>query len=515
MVAVLKSRLLISDLPEVFLSDAAISRKVGSAVRAGGARKLGPRLYTRKMDEPLESVARRNWQRIAAAYFPDAVVVDRTAFAAKPTPDGSVFLDAGPARVRREAVKLPGITLRPRRGPGPIDGDMPLMDGLHFSGPARKFLDNMRPSRARNGTPTRTLSRVEIEEELARTVAMRGKSALNELRDSARRVAPALGAEAEMEELENLIGAVLGTRVATLATATALAHSRGEGFDPRRIELFEALTAELRQQLPPRIGEHPGDHTNLSFFEAYFSNYIEGSEFEVPEAEEIVFGHDIPEDRPEDAHDVLGTFELIDDKAKRRRVPTDVEAFIEQLRADHALVLAGRPRARPGRFKVRANQAGGTSFVHPDLVVGTLIEGFRRYRALPEGFSRAAFMMFLIAEVHPFTDGNGRIARVFMNAELTAAGLHRILIPISYRDEYLSSLRALSLNHNPRPLVRVLEFAQRFGAAVDWSERRLAERMLAAGNAFVLPENVDREGKRLRLPPRWYEMDAEDGEARE
>jgi hypothetical protein len=31
---------------------------------------------------------------------------------------------------------------------------------------------------------------------------------------------------------------------------------------------------------------------------------------------------------------------------------------------------------------------------------------------------RAIFLKFLIAEVHAFTDGNRRVARVFMNAEL-------------------------------------------------------------------------------------------------
>jgi len=30
-------------------------------------------------------------------------------------------------------------------------------------------------------------------------------------------------------------------------------------------------------------------------------------------------------------------------------------------------------------------------------------------------------MMFLVSEVHPFLDGNGRIARVMMNAELILA----------------------------------------------------------------------------------------------
>jgi hypothetical protein len=250
MEAALKRGLPISDLPEVFLSDAAISRKVGNAVKAGGARKLGPRLYTRNMASSPEQIARRNWHRIAAGYFPGAVVIDRSAFEACPSGDGSLFLDCGPERTRREAVTVPGLTLRPRPGPGPVKGDMPYMDGLYFSGPARKFLDNLRTSRPRNGDVARTLSRVEIEKELGRMVALRGKASLNELRDEARLVAPALGAEAELTTLEDLIGTVLGTGEATLASAVARANGRGEGFDPRRVELFEALQARLLQSDP-------------------------------------------------------------------------------------------------------------------------------------------------------------------------------------------------------------------------------------------------------------------------
>jgi hypothetical protein len=46
-------------------------------------------------------------------------------------------------------------------------------------------------------------------------------------------------------------------------------------------------------------------NASLTFFEAYFSNFIEGTEFDVAEAADIVFNNVIPADRPEDAHDVL------------------------------------------------------------------------------------------------------------------------------------------------------------------------------------------------------------------
>jgi Fic family protein len=45
---------------------------------------------------------------------------------------------------------------------------------------------------------------------------------------------------------------------------------------------------------------------------------------------------------------------------------------------------------------------------------------------------------FLVSEVHPFLDGNGRLARVMINAELAAARQMRVLIPIVYRSSRTS-----------------------------------------------------------------------------
>jgi len=39
--------------------------------------------------------------------------------------------------------------------------------------------------------------------------------------------------------------------------------------------------------------------------------------------------------------------------------------------------------------------------------------------------------------VHPFLHGNGRIARILINAELTNAGLLKIIVPTVYRDDYM------------------------------------------------------------------------------
>lgn len=486
------------NLPEVFPTSTAISEPLQRAVRAGRARKLAGRLYTRNLEEPLAQVARRNWQAIVAHHFPGAVVVDRSAIEAKPAADGSLFLDAGPDYARRSPVRLPGLHLRPRKGPGPLPGDMPYM-GIHISSRARALLDNLRPARA-TGSVSRMLSREELEEELARLVELRGDDALNELRDAARELAPQLGATREMETLDGLIGAMLGTRDSRLETSAARAHGAGVGFDRHRVDLFAALHAELLREPLPERPARPDSFPTLSFFEAYFSNWIEGTEFEVGEAEEIVFERKLPRNRNEDAHDVLGTFDVVNDPEKRSERAQSAEEFLDLLRSRHAQMLGRRPAAEPGSFKRRPNRAGGTTFVVPELVIGTLLEGYRYLEPLPEGLPRATFVMFLISEVHPFTDGNGRVGRVFMNAEMSAIGQQRIVVPLSYRDDYLGGLRALSRGGDPRPLVRVLDFAQRYATAIDWSNHRVARQALEETNAFVPPDEAEETGARLRMP---------------
>ena len=185
-----------------------------------------------------------------------------------------------------------------------------------------------------------------------------------------------------------------------------------------------------------------------------------------------------------------------------RRTPRDGNALAQRLKARHAAIMESRTDKRPGEFKLTENRAGDTVFVVPDLVAGTLEQGFDLCCSLETPFQRAAFMIFLVAEVHPFANGNGRIARIMMNAELAAADEERIVIPTVTRAIHLSALRALSRSGRPEPLIRMLDYAQRWTAAVDWRSVAETRRELEAGNAFLDPNLAEEEGKRLRMPGR-------------
>ncbi len=56
-------------MPEAFVSDVKITRAVSRAVKAGGLRKLGTRLYSRNLSDPPEAIVSRNLWQIVAGYF--------------------------------------------------------------------------------------------------------------------------------------------------------------------------------------------------------------------------------------------------------------------------------------------------------------------------------------------------------------------------------------------------------------------------------------------------------------
>ena len=487
--------------PEVFVSTADTAVRVSRALKAGHLRKLASRLYTRNLAESPETIVRRHLWQIVAGYFPGGLVADRTALENAPAGDGSVCLIAE----RGANVRLPGLVLRPRRGVGPLPADRPFIDGLFLSSTARAYLENMRPSRARGGLVARTLSRKELEERLDAFMRRNGEEGIKRLRDQIRLQSSALGLEAKAKELDALAGAMLGSRVGDLVSPLGRSRRAGLPYDPRRVETFELLHRALRQHHPAPLAignADAGSRATLAFFEAYFSNFIEGTRFEVDEAADIIFRGVIPADRPEDAHDILGTWRIVSDTEEMSRLPNNAAEFVRLLRSRHAAIMDRRPDKGPGVFKTRSNRVGETVFVAPDLVEGTLAQGYALLRSLESALQRAIFTMFLVAEVHPFADGNGRTARVMMTAELVAAGEQRIVIPAIYRNNYLAALRALTHGGQPEPLIRTLDYARRWTNAINWSTVDMTRRELEACNAFFDPDRANHQGIRLQMPGR-------------
>ncbi len=487
------------NIPEVVFgsSDRSISKSISRMVKSGELRKLMPRVYTSNFHDPPEVIVGRNLYLILGKLFPGALLSHRTAIEGKPTEDRNIFL----TYKYTKKIELPGFTVRLMKGPDPSKGDMPFLEGLFISSEARAYLENMQVARGR-GSSQKSLHRKAIEERLNRICQIRGEEELNQLLDRARKIAGQLNLETEFRTLNKIISALLRTSPANLLKSPlARARAFGRPYDQNAFSLFELLFSELKEtELPLRQEKRVSQDEiqNMAFFEAYFSNYIEGTLFEVEEAREIIFKNKIPVSRPSDAHDIIGTFRVVSNTEQMKLIPDSPQDLFDLLKSRHSVIMGGRPDNLPGEFKREINRAGQKVFVEPELVIGTLEKGFEIYQAVEHCLGRAIFMKFLVAEIHPFTDGNGRIARIMMNAELVQCGRCRIIIPTVYREDYLLALRALSRTQRAAPFIRMLTKAQEFSAGIDFSTFEIALGILRKGNAFE--EYIDDNQTYLKFP---------------
>ncbi len=474
-----------------------------SAVQRGKAIRIATGLYSDETRRAPADIVAAHWMDVVGKLLPGAVVTDRSGFVLAPK-NGLLFVDH--KRVR-ELVLL-GLTVIPSGNPNaaPMPGDTPTAAGLYLASEQRALLDNLRPSRAVKGRPARTLSRNELHDEIVRLSTSRTPTQRQRLLDRVIQLGESTGRQGMAESVNVFFQAAAGDRPTVESGSRAMKSAQaGQGYDAVRLRVFQSLVTALAQQLTesapkPRPEPHLESRIFLPFFEAYFSNYIEGTEFTVEEAASIALDGVIPSDRPEDAHDVVGTYRIVNDLDGLREPTTTADDFLDVLRFRHAAVMEGRPKKKPGQFKTRANRAGMTEFVSPEAVEGTLRAGWGELERLDDPFARAVFIMFLVAEVHPFDDGNGRTARIMMNSELVRHGESRVIIPTVIRDEYLSGLTAMTHNGRASALVSVVDFAQRYTRAIDFTEFDAANQSLTETNAFLTTREAEQQMVRLELP---------------
>src|SRR3546814_3310557 len=133
----------------------------------------------------------------------------------------------------------------------------------------------------------------------------------------------------EFGKLDRMIGAILSTKSTDiLKSPVTIARAFGHPYDPGRLEVFEQLFVELRQHEfadLPDANTTPRAFRNFAFYEAYFSDFIEGTRFDVQEARQIIeTGRPMPA-RDEDSHDVLGTYQIVGNRQEMASIPQDAD----------------------------------------------------------------------------------------------------------------------------------------------------------------------------------------------
>lgn len=452
-------------------------------------KKIAPRIYTSNLKDSPEEIIKRNRYQIISFLYPGAVISYRSALEGGVSSAGYIIL----SYKYTKKISLSGLTIRLVEGPGQLPGDTAFMGGLFLASRPRAILENLTLSK---GKLAKSLGQKHIEAYLDKLARIHDTEELNLIRDQARNIANSLDLNKEFKLLDRIIGAIMRTQTADLKSPEARYRAAGKPYDTDCVELFTSLSEALIREPLPRKKEGQRSKqwiNNLAFFEAYFSNYIEGTEFSVEEAKEIAFEHKIVTNRAEDAHDILGTFQIVSSIHEMSKTPSNIEEFTRLLRSRHYTLMSARPDRLPGKFKEQSNRAGNTYFVNPELVIGTLEKASEYYHSIQPGLARAIYTMFVASEVHPFVDGNGRISRIMMNAEIVKAEEYRIIIPTVFREDYLLALRRLSRSKDPEAYIKMLSKAQAFTASIEFDDYDTALKQLQDSNAFKEPS----EGKLL------------------
>jgi len=417
----------------VFFDDTTTAPTRSKATQDGRIRRIATGVWTADMTSPVAEIVKENVLAIVARRIGPSVLVDRTAAMAGRVDNGVIAIATDS---RASDLKLPGVTVRVRpmvRHDSDIEWPLP---GMYLATPVRALVDIL----AGQANADRYLTAGELQDWLARKKLDYGAARFSRLREEAHAVAVDLGADVGnlIDELFAIANQDQGaaTPVGTFAAAAA-----GDLYDEQRLDLFSEMRKQLASFDEPSFLPEPDPDGQLPFYEAYFSNYIEGTEFGVEEARRIVEFNEMPAERPEDAHDILYTYHCVTDRVGRASTSAEAAVLRDTLTERHRTFMAGRPAMTPGVFKTKANYVAGVEFVVHEKVEGTLTRALSHTNDVPAGLARAVYVMVVIAEIHPFLDGNGRAARLMMNAELSAEGLCRIVVPTVCRNEYMSSLR--------------------------------------------------------------------------
>ncbi|MFN7904307.1 MAG: hypothetical protein ACK5P5_03915 [Pseudobdellovibrionaceae bacterium] len=304
---------------------------------------------------------RNSWGLIVSTLYPDALISYVSALTFMPTEKGEVFLTSS---TRRDVV-FPGLVLRMIRGPRARLDDIDFMS-MKASSLERALLENL--SLSGGSLASRRLPQEMLEARLEQILLHKGEDELRRVRSRAKKIAMSLDLKKEFFQLDHIIGAMLGTQnERNLKSEKAKSLARGRPYDAvclGRLELLFGFLRHLPMREREEVSKSPEHYLHKAFFESYFSNYIEGTVFEVKEAEKIVFDKAIS-NRPLDAHDVFGTFEIVSDLNEMRRTPERFEDLEILLKSRHHKLMELRAETLPGKFKKIQNRAGNTTFVHP------------------------------------------------------------------------------------------------------------------------------------------------------
>ena len=196
----------------------------------------------------------------------------------------------------------------------------------------------------------------------------------------------------------------------------------------------------------------------------YHSAGIQGNTMTLPQVRAVIYDHAVLEGPSR--HEQLEVVNLAHALEYVTMLAEDDLPLAERLiRIMHALVMRGLlpPGEEPGTY--RSQDMPELAYGPPAAYAVTGEMGtFARWLATrpempgyePDAAVRAATAHSWLLIVHPFRNGNGRVARLLLNLILLKAGYPLAVIHAEDRPAYMAALEAAGLQHDLTPMLSLL-----------------------------------------------------------
>ncbi|NYZ77543.1 Fic family protein [Candidatus Micrarchaeota archaeon] len=184
----------------------------------------------------------------------------------------------------------------------------------------------------------------------------------------------------------------------------------------------------------------------------YNTNAIEGNTLTLEETDEVLKGKKISK-RERDAREVENMKECIDSLFEYDGDIT--EAMILELHYTEQKGImpdAGKYR----NVNVRVGKYVCPEWMKVPFLMAEFVEWYSSARKLLHPFELASLVHLKFVKIHPFRDGNGRMARLLMNFVLLKAGYPLLNIFNDEKTLYYLVLQKYEFDRKERPFVRYL-----------------------------------------------------------
>ena len=232
--------------------------------------------------------------------------------------------------------------------------------------------------------------------------------------------------------------------------------------DPLRIELSNEKIESIKKiesQIPINISHlSEKDWRVFSEIFTYNTNAIEGSRLSQKEVKNILEKDKWPNKSKEDIAEAYGVNEAIS------FIRTTQEHFsIEFIKKIHKIIFKNS-KLFAGNFRKKGEEVvvidNLNNIVHEGApqqrinhLLKELVEWYYKNKSRYPALVLGAVAHNQFENIHPFSDGNGRVGRILLNNILIKRKLPPINIDLDNQAEYYSSLKAYEMNKDLKPTV--------------------------------------------------------------